>query len=774
VSFLSIAFLAALPLAAAPILLHLFDRRRHVVIEWGAMQFLLEAATRRTSARRLKQWLLLLLRVLAVAALVFAMARPLLPGNWFGNPDRGETVFVLDNSMSMARKTGDVSLFETAINRAVAELDDVEAGDFVRVLQASPYPIWATPGSVRVDADTSAILADRLRELRSTNGRSDLLSALFTAVQAEVQPAQKQRRIVLLTDRQRSDWSLDDEAGWKRLREVLHSAPVPTYLEVVDLNAADDDAGNIAIDHVHSNRTVVGIDEPFTLTARIRNYGRAMTTTSPVVWTIGKDELQESLCPALAEGQSQDVVWKHSFSETGVYSISCRVDADDELAPDNRATVVVEVVDSVPVFVVESAPNLAETQRDGFFVEAALGWIDGEPLAAKGVQEPTVVAPEDLARFDVTDPRAVIIPNLQSIDEEAARLLEEFVLNGGGLWIALGPRTDVEAYNQLLFADGNGLAPLAVDDMTDEEQRTTIDPFATEHPANSELADHDRLDLADVSISRRFRFVPPPEGEPVSELLSLSNGEPLAVEKYFGRGRVIVQSIPLRLQWSELARSQAFVVMVRDWLDYLTQPRATRYNLSPGDPISIHFADADMREATLSTPQGDEIELTADTASDGVVFRSSRTILPGDYSLTIGLSGDIIPFHVNRDPLESSLTPLTAADREMLDDLAGLSQSIASAALSGTSQNEPLWPTLLIILIAVMAAELLLSGMIARERFGSDPISESSELVASMAATSSPFGDAPTLVTGGARGPQRHAVVHTKQKQEESVESFVR
>ena len=59
----------------APILLHLFDRRRNVTIEWGAMEFLLEAATRRTSAGKLKQWLLLLLRVLAIAALVMALAR---------------------------------------------------------------------------------------------------------------------------------------------------------------------------------------------------------------------------------------------------------------------------------------------------------------------------------------------------------------------------------------------------------------------------------------------------------------------------------------------------------------------------------------------------------------------------------------------------------------------------------------------------------------------------------------------------------------------------
>ena len=51
-SFLSFAFLFALPLALAPILLHLFDRQRNVVIEWGAMQFLVEAARRRQNARR--------------------------------------------------------------------------------------------------------------------------------------------------------------------------------------------------------------------------------------------------------------------------------------------------------------------------------------------------------------------------------------------------------------------------------------------------------------------------------------------------------------------------------------------------------------------------------------------------------------------------------------------------------------------------------------------------------------------------------------------------
>jgi hypothetical protein len=242
----------------------------------------------------------------------------------------------------------------------------------------------------------------------------------------------------------------------------------------------------------------------------------------------------------------------------------------------------------------------------------------------------------------------------------------------------------------------------------------------------------------------------------VSVLVSLSNGEPLAVEKYLGRGRVIVQAVPMRLTWSELVRSKAFVVMVHDWLDYLAQPTATRYNLKPGEPIAVHAADADSPQATLRTPHGDEIELTADAAGDGLVFRTSRTILPGDYWLDLGLSGDSIPFHVSRDPEESQLTPLTPQDRELLAQATGPSE-IAAASQVGASHSDPLWPLLLMILIGLIAAELLLSGIIARERFGADPISETTEHWAASPLTASAPDESPAP-SQASPGPRREAI----------------
>ncbi|MEQ9409191.1 MAG: BatA domain-containing protein [Fuerstiella sp.] len=734
-SFLSIAFLAALPLAAAPILLHLFDRRRNVVIEWAAMEFLLQAATRRTSARRLKQWLLLLLRVLAVTALVLALARPMLPGNWFGTHDRTEVILVLDNSMSTQRSTGDATLFSQLLRRSRDVLSDLQSGDTVRILAASPYPVWATAAGLRVDAGSAATVVGQLETIRPTDGSSDLLAALFTAVQADFPPDTRSRRVVLLTDGQAADWKVRDENGWRRFQQTLKLSALPTELEIVEIPDAEAQVSNLSVADVRSNRTVVGVNQPFTVTARVTNHSTAAIPGGLLHWRIdGSAEHQEPV-PEIGGRDSRALMWHHSFARPGVYAVSCEIDVADRLDSDNRGTVVIEVVNQIPVLVVEGSPGRAEMQQDAYFVQAAMGYRDGEPLLMPGVHYPDRISPAALERSDLSGYPAVIIPNLTDLSEETVERLNHYVFNGGGLWLALGPRTDIERFNQFVFANGDGLAPLALEGIVDESgtenRRTTINPSLRDHPATRELADVERLDTSDVRVFRRIRFVPPAQDQDVSVLLSLTNGEPLAVEKFVGRGRVIVQGVALRMdRWSELAQSQAFVVMIQDWLSYLTQPQATRHNLTPGDPILVHLSDAEHRDAILSTPHGDEIDLAADVLGEDVVFRSSRTILPGNYFLQLGLSGDRIPFHVSRDPAESDLASLTQQDRNMLDATAGLSRGFSDSSLGSSSHRDPVWPLLLMLLIGFMSAELLLAGLISRERFGAEEISEMSEQIA--------------------------------------------
>ncbi len=218
-SFLGAGFLFALPLLAAPLLLHLFDRRRNDEIQWAAMQFLMAAATRRTSSRRFKHWLLLLLRTLAIATLVLALARPLVPGGWIAGSQRTETIVVIDNSMSMTRRVGDETMMQRAIKRAAQELSQLKAGDRIRLMTTAPYPVWHQAGSMRSDDHSRDWIASQVKQLQPTLGSSDLLAALFTAVQAEVETTVNNRRIVVLSDGQAADWRLGDEAGWNGFRQ---------------------------------------------------------------------------------------------------------------------------------------------------------------------------------------------------------------------------------------------------------------------------------------------------------------------------------------------------------------------------------------------------------------------------------------------------------------------------------------------------------------------------------------------------------------------------
>src|SRR6516225_4915959 len=75
---LNLLMLAGLAAVAIPILIHLLNRRRYNVVDWGAMQFLQVSETTR---RRIliEELLLMLLRMGLIAVFVMALAGPFLP-----------------------------------------------------------------------------------------------------------------------------------------------------------------------------------------------------------------------------------------------------------------------------------------------------------------------------------------------------------------------------------------------------------------------------------------------------------------------------------------------------------------------------------------------------------------------------------------------------------------------------------------------------------------------------------------------------------------------
>jgi hypothetical protein len=144
VSFLAPLFLLFTALAAIPVVLHLFGRDRAKRRPFAAMSLLLQHHDRVARKNRLRQRLLLAVRVLALLAIPLVLAKPfLLAQNSLSIAVDGpqSAVLVIDDSYSMRAGTGlggrgPGTLFTRARSRALELVDSLPDSE-VAVLVAS-------------------------------------------------------------------------------------------------------------------------------------------------------------------------------------------------------------------------------------------------------------------------------------------------------------------------------------------------------------------------------------------------------------------------------------------------------------------------------------------------------------------------------------------------------------------------------------------------------------------------------------------------------------
>ncbi len=200
-SFLQPILLIGLPLALLPVIIHLINQHRHRTVRWAAMMFLLDAKKMTKGLARLRQILILAMRVLAVAALVFAASRPL-AGGWAGfGGGKADTILVLlDRSSSMEQRnleTGD-SKRSTALSR-IAELIG-KTGSGSEIILIDSATLTPTP------LGNAAALLD-LPATAATATASDIPTMLQIAVDFLATSESGRTDIWLASDLRQGSWN---------------------------------------------------------------------------------------------------------------------------------------------------------------------------------------------------------------------------------------------------------------------------------------------------------------------------------------------------------------------------------------------------------------------------------------------------------------------------------------------------------------------------------------------------------------------------------------
>jgi len=265
-SFLQPWMLAALPLIALPVIIHLINQRRYQTTPWAAMMFLLTATRMARGYARLRQWLILMFRVAVITALIFAVARPLSSG-WLGlaggsRPDT--TLVLLDRSPSMQQRQfgSETTKLDSAVNQLVQTLSTLGSTRWAVIDSAHREPqelesIDALPGLTAVTATSSSAdlpaMLESARDYIAANrpGRTDIWIA---------------------SDLQASDWNADS-ARWQTLRDEFQSFPQGVRFHL--LAFPQDVSQNVAVSVVDSKRVETGQGAELWLSLRLARHGEA-------------------------------------------------------------------------------------------------------------------------------------------------------------------------------------------------------------------------------------------------------------------------------------------------------------------------------------------------------------------------------------------------------------------------------------------------------------------------------------------------------------------
>lgn len=732
-NFLGLSFLFALPLVAVPVIIHLYRGRQRDVVPWGAMQFLEAATTKGRSMQRLEELLLMFLRVAALLALVLALARPMVSSSLFGTTVDREVVLLLDNSLSMARTVENSSAHDLMTEKALALIDDLSSGDSVNVMLATGGGQWLTAEGIPADTVGKRQLRSVIESVEPSLGTARLLDCLQIAVNDESPNNPVHRQIYVVTDDQTHSWQVDATGSWQQLGSARTNAAVPTTIEVITCQLDASELNNLAVTKLEASRQLVRPDERVEFVARIANVGEQPTKATAVDWTLDDESFDSSDLRSLSAGETTQVTVSLKHDTTGNFAVSCRVQAEDQIAPDGEASVVIEVSDQLPILVVHDLEaDTSQKSADELFT-AALGYDGEEAQRWHAVYRPELVSVSQLDELPLAKYRAVVMLSLTDLPAESHEKLHEFVRSGGGLWVALGDLVDRDAFNRFWYDDGGGLSPISMGPLVSVQDTNTpegtIHPPERDHPATMQLANTTQLDIDQTRLTDYWQLVH--QGETQRDawvLLETGDGNPLVVENLVGEGRVLVQAFPLGLEWTNLPQLKSYVVMIHDWLDYLTAPAMARYNLEPGGAIAAPLpAEADATTAKVLLPTGKEVPLATSSSDQSGIVRYSQTQLPGLYRVKFETGGQetSLPFYVARDADESSLQPLESDQLAKLQEIAGLQfdgqtadTSTAIANIQPRPRAEPIWGTLLLALIGLLVGEQLLSNWLARQRSG--------------------------------------------------------
>jgi hypothetical protein len=736
-TFIHPLLLGGLLLVGIPVLIHLIMRQKPKHLLFPAVRFLLQCQQSNRRRLQLRHLILLALRMLLIAAICLALARPRVLNERLNlAADQAvDAVMIFDTSFSMGYTMSGKTRLELAAEHGLQLLKGFPEGSRVAILDtAEQGGDWISPAGSAKELARERIAGLELRPI-SFPLTSQLATAYELLSRQESDPDRGDESVpkflYVFSDRTEACWEGRLVESLKRLRDRIP----PPGVHSVFIDVGVESPADLAIADLRLPQQAISPHEHVVIEATVAATGDTYDTQ---VECLVDDKVLDRRPIHLGAGQSEVVRFDRGDWSPGYHQVVVQLGTKDAALPFNDvryATFLVRGSRKVLTITDHRGQNKHGEPQDPIW---ALALRAGRAFdcEVKLTPEANRLSPRELAAY-----RAICLLGVANPSEELWETLKQYVNQGGGLAVIPGG-SEMERRN---YDNEKALAvlPAKLDKPVVLPPGTFLTwnwAEAKKHPLMAPFQEWRAKNNVDFflwppQVYRYWKVEPQPDAADEIILYSGKDRLPALLERRFDRkqvrGRVLLFTTALddahmnpddrSQRWNDYLETSFFPVMPQKAVGYLSgETEDANINFLCGQSVPVPLASSvRFPSYTIVGPGLKGQEAIVNRADKQVELNMIQAIQPGNYKVT-GKDTTVAAFSLNVPPEESRLDRVPPDQIETLlgeGSLMGIDQktSLSDALQNHWSQPIELLPLLMIVILLVLVVENLLANKFYRQ-----------------------------------------------------------
>ncbi len=564
--FLNPLFLTGIALISAPLIIHFLSNRQPFVINFPTIKYLKKIEETVKTRRRLRDIILLILRILTIFFLAIAFSRPVVEKNYIPALNKNKAshyVILLDVSASMGYHTGKETFLERAKNIICKIQKNMNSNDIISLI------IFSDKSEVKAEKILKNIdISDVLKNIITDTYHNDYQKAFLRADRLFIESGDYNNILCLISDMQKTAFDRLKKSG------VFTFETPEIHLKLIPVNQ----------DNVYNNY-IIGAEPARTVFYKNKKVEIKLFTgisdnkfLKPFNASIFCDN--KKISESLIEKTEQSI--RFEINGTGGKKIKITL-AKDPLEFDNCVEFNINIIEAARIALFSQGAENSE-----IFLEKALNPYNKNETSKNNF----LVTSRDINRdFDFRNKfDAVIWDKINSFGNSQVEAAANFVNNGGCLIIFPDNNANIQLYNALLQKKYGLLKFQIVEKKYNLTSLSVNDNLCNIVNYNPQALQH-------IEFNSYYTFSDLKDGK---TLCMYQNGTPFIIENRYGQGNVFFINLVNDKKNSLMVLSSFYPIFVNQLLYYIFEnsmkkvKKVTKKELNTGESVLKYYSEKEI------------------------------------------------------------------------------------------------------------------------------------------------------------------------------------